>query len=249
MIITFQGGSSKDGTTMISQSVAELMAKENAGERILYLIFAPNRGRTFISEEFEYLDSDIRRLKKNITADLIYDNCLNQSNLYIYGGISKRFKVREFMPYMAEGILTAAKKEFKHIIIDAGNTMDFGLSMPKILNMSDRLYYVFSHGKASIDEFIDVKSYFKEYRIEPDGYIVNRFDEGNVLTTVHISEQLNIPEEYLTTLPYIDKAHKAELEKKTFVSLKDKVWIKAIRRFTDKIAGGKSSGRETIFLS
>lgn len=235
MIITFQGGSSKDGTTMISQSVAELMAKDNSGERILLLIFTPNKGRKFISEEFEYLDSDIRKLKENITADLIYDNCINQSNLYIYGGISKRFKTREFMPYMAEEIIKAAEKEFKHIIIDAGNTMDFGLSMPKILNMSDRLYYVFSHGKASIDEFMDVKSYFKEYRIESNGYIVNRFDEANVLTTEYLSEKLKMKEEYLITLPYIDKAQQAELDKKTFINLKDKAWIKAVRGLIKEI--------------
>jgi cellulose biosynthesis protein BcsQ len=238
MIIAFQGAEHKVGTTMIAQSFAEVLAKEETGERILLLLFSTNRGRNYIKDDLgmEYLSKHIPLLIENkFDNEDIYNGCWNEGNLFIFGGIDRRYKLHDFYPDMAQKIIDAAKDQFKHIIIDAGATLDFGLSMPAILNITDSYYYILDQSESSINEMIDIKSYFKKYLLNPKGYIINRYDEEDIYTLKYIANRLNVEQDQLLKLPEIPKSRKMEVDRTTFVKGKDKVFTKAMTTMVNDI--------------
>lgn len=239
MIIAFQGVDSKVGTTMIAQSFAEHLAKKKSNSKVLFLIFADNRGRTYIKKsDFPFLDPLIPVIKEPFSAEIIYDNSYVDGNLFIFGGTSRRFKKRELEPEIAVNIIDTAKRNFDYIIIDAGNTMDFGLSMPGITSLSDKLCYVLSQNKSAVDEFLDVRTYFDFYDVHPDMYILNKVEGSDLFAPNLISDRLDMSTGEFHQLPLMKKGRRTESESATFYALKEKQWIKAMENLTDELLRG-----------
>lgn len=238
MIIAFQGSEHKVGTTMLSQSLAETVAKKSTSERVLLLLFGTNRGRNFIKNDIgmAYLSKSLPSLiEGKFDIDDIYNDCWNEGNLFVYGGVDRRYRLHDFYPEMAKIIIDVAKENFKHVIIDAGATLDFGLTMPAILNMADKYYYIINQSESSLSEMIDIKTYFKKYLLSPSGYIVNGFDEDDIYTLKYLSSRLDVDINQLTKFPKIDKSLKMEVDKTTFIKAKDKTFTKVMTQFSEDL--------------
>ncbi len=116
-IVVFHGVDHKVGTTMIAQSVAEMIAREKQIYKVLLLFLNGRKSTDYIREEF----NSIGQIKMQIDNRIISGKeiakiCRCHNKLYMLAGVGKPEEERCYYPDTAEFILNSLKNEFDLIM-------------------------------------------------------------------------------------------------------------------------------------
>lgn len=239
-IISFFGGDSNVGTTMIAQSVAEELANKH-NQRVLFIMASCKLGIDYIPDGSEASLDDIR---VNITNRTIVENDV----LGIIGSVNKL----DYIPPI-KGIETAIyygiddigqliepiAKRYDYFVIDGGCDLNLGLNI-SALKYATEIYYVVTQSPKCIRRF----NVLKKSILEPLGFegsiIVNKHINNPVIYSfTQIKEILGAERNY--KVQFVKDGIIAESESQTLVKLRHAAFESDIDLITGDILGKKQT--------
>jgi len=219
-VITFFGADSKVGTTMIAQSVAEMLSKRtNLKVGLLFLGGHPSK--TFFKSAAAGLDNiKVKLLNKILSSHELLGACVNQDNLYILPGNDYILDTRHYHPDHIEYLLELASGLFDVILIDAGYNIDSGMAIAS-LNSSSFKYLVTTQQTSARENFERIASQIftiLDIRVNEFLLLVNKYVKSNsIYTASQISELYKIP--LAAYIPHLELlGWQAEYDKKTLLA-------------------------------
>lgn len=218
-VAVFLGADSKVGTTMISQSVAETIAR-NSNLKVGFFVLADKKNNNYM-EEANSIDAVKGEIKSDLlTRDHISEIMLQKDNLYFLSGVSNLLGIRDYKPENIEPFISLASELFDVVIIDAGSNLDNGLSLAA-LKYTNNIFMVTSQAPASKNQFAVISSIMNNLMFKQESFmlIINKYIDNKSL----FSSAKEIADYYKMllagTVSYIGLGHESllpELEKKTF---------------------------------
>jgi cellulose biosynthesis protein BcsQ len=220
-VITFFGADNKVGTTMLTHSVAETLAK-NTELSIGLLCLNNNPSREYLKSD---LDTGIDNIKINLfnnilDGDELVHACIKETEgLYILPGVSYSPDAKLFHPEHIKGLIEMAAHKFDLVLIDAGGNIDSGLAIASI-KMAKIKYLIVTQQEAVRKNFKRVETQvlhnlgidIKQFMLVANKYISSDFmynsqQLGSIYGTI-----------LATVVPHTDfYGWKAEVERKTLL--------------------------------
>ncbi len=220
-VITFFGADNKVGTTMLSHSVAEMLAK-HTDVSVGLLCLNSNPSMEYVKNDLETgIDNLKIKLFNNILEeDELVNACIKEvESLYILPGVKYSPDAKLFHPKHIKDLIKMAANKFDLVLIDAGGEIDSGLAIASI-QLAKTRYLVVTQQEAVRKKYkriesqvlnglgIDVKQFM---------LVVNKYIHSDFMYT---SQQLGSLYGTIlaTVVPHADfYGWKAEIEQKTLL--------------------------------
>lgn len=183
MITVYYGADAGCGCTMLAQSTANLIAKNNLEKRVLLLNLSGQPGTEYSGMDFNYSIDDIHiKLKSKVLSICEFESvCSIKNNLYILQG-SKNLKQRkEYMPEEIKSLLELVESNFDYVIIDAGSSIYLGLGIGALM-YGGRNILVTTQSKLVMKRFLQKQSLFNKLNIKFEGLIINKYISKHFLS-------------------------------------------------------------------
>lgn len=217
----FHGTDHKVGTTMIAQSVAEIIADEKKHIKVLLLTLNGRKNTDYIKENVETIDNYRNQIEsKMIVAREFMSSTRTNNNLHVLAGVIKEDEERYYFPNSVEYLVESVEEEFDIIISDTGSELDNGLAYGG-LTLSDNNFMVITQQESSISRFELLRERYDKAGINFNRYIVNKFDDKDPYTIQYILKRLNISKDTIFKVKQVDYSRQAEMEYKTLIDFKD----------------------------
>ncbi|MBM3703134.1 MAG: hypothetical protein FJW63_09175 [Actinobacteria bacterium] len=232
-IVCFFGTGPGAGTTMISQSLAQVLS-DLIGRSIIFLALDGSYGTTYfdIDSRSGGLAEIKERLINNIlSADELKNSCLKTGSLYVLAGENDISKVRHYHPEHIEKLTCLSSRTFDITIINAGSTIT-GMSIGA-LNSSKLKYLITTQSYKHFRNFEKlVNQIFVNLGISSDDFslVVNKYIESSDLED-EISLSKNYGMQLASVIPLLDYTLSLEAENKgkTLVGY-DQIFSDSIRQ-------------------
>ena len=232
-IVCFFGAGPGAGTTMISQSLAQVLS-DLIGRSIIFLALDGSYGTTYfdIDSRSGGLAEIKERLINNIlSADELKNSCLKTGSLYVLAGENDISKVRHYHPEHIEKLTCLSSRTFDITIINAGSTIT-GMSIGA-LNSSKLKYLITTQSYKHFRNFEKlVSQIFVNLGISSDDFslVVNKYIESSDLED-EISLSKNYGMQLASVIPLLDYTTSLEAENngKSLVSY-DQIFSDSIRQ-------------------
>lgn len=243
-IITLHGADHKVGTTMLTQSVAQYIAREKKNIRVLLLFLNGNSTTDYIKHQVNSIES----LKMRIDNQMLkyqdfLTTCYQRENLWTLGGPTRLIEQRYYYPKFVKSLLKVIQDRFDLILIDAGNHLDDGLCVGA-LEYSSHLIKVATQNEVTLNRNEKQKDLYKDMNLSFSQYIINRYDELNPHDTKYISKLINVDETSIFPVAYSENEKQAEMDKKALIEYKDDTYTDSIHKLSNKIL--EFSGLDSI---
>ena len=232
-IVCFFGAGPGAGTTMISQSLAQVLS-DLIGRSIIFLALDGSEGIDYFDIEIRNLGlTEIKeRLINNIlSSEELKSSCIKYENLYILPGEKDISKVRHYHPEHIEKLTCLSSRTFDITIINAGSTIT-GMSIGA-LNSSKLKYLITTQSYKHFRNFEKlVSQIFVNLGISSDDFslVVNKYIEASYLED-EISLSKNYGMQLASVIPLLDYTTSLEAENngKSLVSY-DQIFSDSIRQ-------------------
>lgn len=230
-IFVFFGADSKVGTTMVSQSVAELISNNHPALKILYVSMSGMPGVDYFSNTFiDGLDTLKVKLTNSIlNIDEIISSCVNVKNgLFVLKGTESFTERRHYHVKHVENLLKLVKHEFDLVILDAGSNIELGLTIGSLRASNNKFLVctqqnrVLNHYK-SMEEQILSKLQINDFMLVVNQHIQN----SSLLSDFEIAKEYK-GSVYLTSVPYLEWGWQCEKERHSLLKHEDKKYTEAI---------------------
>ncbi|WP_240416489.1 AAA family ATPase [Paenibacillus periandrae] len=179
-VVAFFGAAGDVGTSMVSQSVAEIIA-QNTEYKIGLYILNDSMGPYYVKlreDEDISIDEIKAELWSNVLSpDKLLQTCIKRNNLYILQAPRYLPDMRHFHPEHVEQLLDLGSKIFDIIIIDAGASYNLGLTIG-VLRAANHKYLVTTQQEKPRIKFEQVQSQiFKSLQLKTTDFmiIINKF--------------------------------------------------------------------------
>lgn len=235
-IVTFFGGDSQVGVTMIAQSVSEVIGKAN--KSVLLILANSTFGNDFIKDNIEFSIDDIKtHINSNsLTEEDIENITVIYNGISILPGIKNIINLKFYGDDDLQQIVNLMRHRYDVIIIDGGCNVQYGLNISS-LKYAESRYYIISQREKSIRRFNNVN----EKILKPLGYkgkiIINSY-LGNVGTYGKKEIEEILDEKVWFTVPAVDYGWMSEENKTTL--LKNNKFADAINFIVKDIIGDTS---------
>ena len=233
-IVCFFGAGPGVGTTMISQSVAQLLS-DLIGKSIIFLALDSNYSTTYFdidSRSGGLVEIKDRLINNILSADELKNSCLKAGSLYVLPGENDISKVRHYHPEHIEKLINLSLKTFDVTIINAGSATT-GMSIGA-LNSSKLKYLITTQSYKHFRNFEKlVNQIFVNLGISSDDFslVVNKYIEASDIED-EISLSKNYGMQLASVIPLLDYTTSLEAENngKTLVGY-DQIFSDSIRQF------------------
>ncbi len=233
-IHVFHGADSKSGTTMISQSVAEFLAKNMKADRVMLVSLHGRPGTEYTEKVGESIDNlKIHLANEMLDLDALLENSRRKDGLHQIGGVAELEGRKVYTPQMCSYLLKSISPIFKLVIVDSGNDLDNPLSLGALTG-SKNLYCVFSQQETALSRFEMMKPYYDKLEIRFSTFILNKFLSGDPISVPYVRKRLSLEGEIFK----VEKSSQdrvAEREKKTLLNLSDSRFISNIQELSNKV--------------
>lgn len=239
-IITFFGADSKVGTTMITQSTAEMLTKNtNAKIGLFFLNGNPSNHYLKQREKMGLDDIKIKLFNNILTSDELISACVTEDKaLYVLSGVESMLDIRHYHPEHIDSLLKLASEKFNLILIDAGSNLDSGLAIASLNSTSNRYLVTtqqevarrsYERSERQILNLLDINS--NDFML-----IVNKYIKSNgILNATKIADIYNMP--LATFIPNLDTlGWQAEFDHKSLLDYGQEQYIKQIDQLAKVIA-------------
>ncbi len=214
-VISFFGGDSQVGTTMISQAVAQKLTK--TGKSVLLIQCSGKSAEGFFSPELiKGLDS----IKADILTGQINIEEINQvieirKGLKVIGTVKNSYGAKYFPANTLEIILKEIRDDYEYIVLDGGSCIDLGLGISS-LNVADKRYYLVTQQRKSLERFCFMQMKFL-IPLNLDGkIIINKFlKEPSFYKKREIEALCKVDNSIC--IPYMEYGWQAEIEGNTLM--------------------------------
>lgn len=234
-IVILHGVDHKVGTTMLTQSVAEMIAGEKKDYKVLLLCLNGRKSTDYVREEFESITQVKMQIDNRIISgkDLI-KACRCQENLYMMAGIGKTEEERYYYPDTAEYILNKLKNEFDLILVDSGNTLDNGLALGS-LNFSSIRLLILTQQETMLRRYEELLPLYEKLNLSFSGYIVNKYSSLDPYDLGYLSIRLDTIKKDITRIEMASTSRQAEMEYKTLLAFKDDQYARDVLTLANRI--------------
>lgn len=234
-LTVFHGVDHKVGTTMVSQSVAELIAECRPELTVLWISLQGREGTEYIQEVGEsieglklYLDSKV------FTADEVLQKCGNGKNLYLLGGVSAITEERYYFPHTASYLLTQVQQTFDVIIADSGNNVDNGLSVGA-LELGGENFLVLTQQESMLKRYEKLRRFYRDLHLRFDRFVVNKHRADDPYDLDYIEKRLELDEEQIFKVQECGQARRAEMEYQTLMAYRNEKYLSDLRLISNEI--------------
>ncbi|MEK3911131.1 hypothetical protein [Paenibacillus sp. FSL H7-0331] len=179
-VVAFFGAAGDVGTSMVSQSVAEILA-QNTEYKIGLYILNDSMGPYYVKlreDEDISIDEIKAELWSNVLSpEKLLQTCVQRNNLYILQAPRYLPDMRHFHPEHVEQLLELGSNVFDIIIIDAGASYNLGLTIG-VLRSATHKYLVTTQQEKPRLKFEQVQSQiFKSLQLKTTDFmiIINKF--------------------------------------------------------------------------
>lgn len=227
-LFSFHGADHKVGTTMISQSVAEIISSNHPNLQILLIAMNGRESTEYIRESPVGIDSMKFHIdNKMITGEDFLKTCTHKGNFYIMGGISNETEGRYYHPEMAKYLLEEVAPEFDLVIADCGNELDNGLVVGT-LSASEEVFLVASQQESVIRRYEKNRKIFDDLGIGIYEFIINKYYEQDPFGLPYIASRLEIEKEKFLKVETAGYSRQAEIDYKTLLEYKNEEYLQDI---------------------
>ncbi|MEF9921722.1 MAG: hypothetical protein RR313_07025 [Anaerovoracaceae bacterium] len=244
-IITFFGGDSQVGTTMIAQSVAEIIAK--GGNRVALIMASSEYGLDYIDQNQDLSLDDLKTniTNNHLTVEDVKGIMFEHNDISIVPGIKNITTLKYYGEDDIEIMIKPLEKNYDFIIIDAGNNVQYGLSM-SALKHSEKRYYVITQQEKSVRRFKNLQQSILGPLNWNGQIIINKYN-GNMAfySPKQIEEIFKTKKAF--TISYIEYGWQAESDRSTL--LKYPKFAEGIKQIVNDILGqgAEDVPKKTLF--
>ena len=234
-LFTFYGADHKVGTTMISQSVSEIIASNHPNLKLLQIAMNGRESAEYFREPPAGIDSMKFHIdNKMVSGEDFQKTCAHKGNYYILSGISNESEARYYHPDMATYVLEELASEFDLIIADGGSELDNGLSIGA-LSVSEEVILVATQQESAISRFEKSKKIMEELGIDTAAFVINKYYGQDPYSLSYISERLEVSREKLMKVDAADYSRQAEIDRKTLLDYRNEAYLSDIRNAANHI--------------
>ena len=227
-LFSFHGADHKVGTTMITQSVAEIISTNHPNLRILFIAMNGRESTEYIRESPAGIDSMKFHIdNKMITGEDFLKTCTHKGNLYIMSGISNETEERYYHPEMAKYLLEEVAPEFDLVFADCGNELDNGLAVGT-LSVSEEVFLVASQQESVIRRYEKNRKILDDLGIRISILIINKYYEQDPFGLSYIASRLEIEKEKFLKVETASYSRQAEIDYKTLLEYKNEGYLQDI---------------------
>jgi hypothetical protein len=216
-ILVFHGADYKVGTTMIAQSVSEVLAKKYADCKVLRIAMNNRRSCDFIKEAIPSLEGFKKSLETGaVIGEQLFRRYHIRDNLYGISGLEKEFNHRQYFPEDAYKILKPLERQFDFIVVDGGCDIDNGLVLGS-LTMGAINILVVTQDESAISRWEQQEPIYQGFAIHFDSLIVNKYQNSHPYSLSYIAERLDLKLQSKNKIKFSSYGYQAEWEKKTLL--------------------------------
>ena len=227
------GADSQVGTTMIAQSLAESMGKE---QKILLVMASGKTGDDFFENREERSIDDIKAnlLNEQIDRRELGQVLLKEGDIHILPGVRDALSSQYYTENSMKPLQRAASG-FDRMIIDAGDDIRSGLFISSLL-LGGRVFLVMTQQEKSLRRFRYMKNKVLEpLRVTPE-VILNKYQNSlSLVSSSDAAKVMGLP--WAARIPYSEYGWQAEMERRTLMG--EKKFRESILSLKDHINGVK----------
>lgn len=237
-LIAFHGGDHKTGTTMVAQSMAELIALRKKDLKVLLITLNSRKNAGFVRERVQTIDDyRIQLDSRLLIREEFIQSTRCRKNLHMLAGLVREDEERYYHPETAEYLLKSIEEDFDLIISDTGCCLDNGLAFGG-LRMASQRYLVLNQMESTIRRVEEQRDRYQEAGIPFQQIILNQFREKDPYTVSYLSQRLEIPKETFHLIRQADYARQAEMEYRTLMEYRDEGYREDVRCIANSLLRG-----------
>ena len=224
-LTVFHGVDHKVGTTMIAQSVAEVIAAARPELKVLWISMQGREGTEYVQEVGEsieglklYLDSKV------LPGPDLIQNIRKGENLYMLGGVSAVSEERYYFPHTAAYLLSTMEREFDIMIADSGNDVDNGLAMGA-LEQGGENFLVLTQQESILTRYEKLDRFYFQLGLKFDRFVINKHCEQDPYDMDYIAKRLELDPDQLYKVEETASGRRAEMEYRTLIAYHDERYI------------------------
>lgn len=224
----FHGSDHKVGTTMISQSVAETIASNVPGMKLLLISMNGKESAEYVKEPPISIDEMKYHIdNKMISGSDFIKTCTHKGNFYMMGGVSNELEARYYYPDMAKYLLEEVSPEFDLVIADCGNELDNGLAIGA-LSVAEEIMMVATQQETAIRRFEKNRRVMDNLGVHISACIINKYLEQDPFGLNYLSDRIQIRKERVWKLESSAYSRQAEIDCKTLLEYKNDAFKKDV---------------------
>ncbi|QIB69938.1 hypothetical protein Ami103574_11665 [Aminipila butyrica] len=235
-LFAFHGVDHKSGVTMITQSVAELLAAQNSKLNILFMALNGRKSDSYLKGGIRTIDNfKLQMESKLLISKELARDCRYKGNLYVLGGLENEQEERYYFPEAARYLLEAAASSFDLVLVDTGSCLDSGLALGGLLSAAKR-YLILTQQESNLSRYEQLKPLYEKVQISFEGWIVNRYIEEDPHTLKYVGERLFLDKEKLARVQLCSWGRQAEREHKTLLDFRTDCYEEDISNLASTLA-------------
>lgn len=214
-IIGFFGGDSQVGTSMLAQSMAELL--QQRGQRVLYILGSSKFGDEFFNIDEHRSIDDLKASVRSgrVKREDLFQNLTQVRGLWVLPAVRNPLTSKYFTENTYEIMLKEAESEFDYTVIDGGCDANQGLTI-SALNTADFRFFVTTQQSKVIRRMLLMQKNIVEPLNRPGELVINKYMKdpalllkGDILTLCE--------RDCAFTVPYVEYGWQAEMEGKSLM--------------------------------
>ena len=237
-LITFYGGDSQVGVTMVALSAARLLAKK--GRRVFFIYASQNPGNDFIRGSSTTSIDDLRHgiADGSLTLDELNQNVFADGQIDILPSVRSFSSAVHYQEDAIEYIYDLAKNKYDYIIADGGCG---GWSLSSwAIRKAGILFVVLTQQEKCVQRFRLRKGMLRDAEGEVC-YIVNKFNHGGVFYNMEdMRGWIGCGKEEICKIPYVPYGWQAESDRETL--LHSKTFVKGMKDIITWVEQGETVG-------
>ncbi|MGI6728149.1 MAG: hypothetical protein ACOX4P_06270 [Anaerovoracaceae bacterium] len=234
-LFAFHGVDSKTGVTMISQSVAETIAKYKKEVKVMHVSLNGRFNTEYVDQVGESIEGIKMYLDNKILSkkDLL-QSCKYTNNLFMLAGVESPGQSRHYFPETANYLLDTMEDEFDIIIADTGNDLDNGLAIGALQRISER-FCILTQQESMIKRYEKLEPLYNQLGLLFSIKIINQYSDQDPYRLEYIADRLNLCSDELIKVAKTGYGRQAEMDYRTLLYYKDENYKKDITQIADII--------------
>lgn len=233
-IVVFFGADTKVGTTMISQTVAEILAKKT-GNKIFLGFMDGMPGTDYFKGSFQSSIDEIKLKLLNGVLNIsdIQIECKVFDNLFVLQGVKNFLYRREYEMTDVECFLNILSENFDAVVLDAGCNIELALCLGSLVSTKNR-YLITTPQKKSLVSFKSINEILDKLLLDSFSLIINKyspdFDKPHEIASKYNNYTL------VGWLPFLENGWQAEAENTLLYNYGDKKYCLKMELLSNIIA-------------
>jgi len=216
-LFVFHGADHKVGTTMLAQSVAEMIAGGNKNANVLLVSLNGRKSTEYVREDVWSIDHFRAQIESGMKIDReLLTISKGQPNLYLLAGIENELEERFYLPETALRLLEGLAEQFDLIVADTGSELDNGLALGGLAQAKKR-FLVLSQNESSIKRYEKTSGLYGKLQITFDYYVINKYCLKDPYEVGYLTNRLDLQKCQLLKVEMMPYGKQAEMEYKTIL--------------------------------